>query len=295
MFDDVLSTSTNAQTGLININVASREVIATLPELDEGDADAIVGYRQSNLDNLTSVAWITEALNDPDKVAAIAPFITDKGHQFTADISALGKNMRGYRRSIIVFDISEELPKIVYRREMTREGWALGQRNPTGDRLQQTQSTMNIPWKKKSASVLGIAFEGRRLHAAALRQDGAGLRIVGQTDQALTLDPLTDDPAQVGVELKSALDQAELREKQCVVGVPIQWTLTNLIKLPEVDEEDVQDYLDLQIEKVSPSRRTIFPSPSPDFRPGSKATTRSSPPCKTSTSAVSTPSSRPPD
>lgn len=126
LFDDVLSTGTNAQTGLININVASREVIATLPELDEGDANAIVGYRQSNLGNLTSVAWVTEALNDPDKVTAIAPFITDKGHQFTADISALGKNMRGYRRSIIVFDISEELPKIVYRREMTREGWALG-------------------------------------------------------------------------------------------------------------------------------------------------------------------------
>lgn len=126
LFDDILATGTNAQTGLININVASREVIATLPELNEGDADAIVGYRLSNLDNLTSVAWITEALNDPEKVAAIAPFITDKGHQFTADISALGKNMKGYRRSIIVFDISEELPKILYRREMTREGWALG-------------------------------------------------------------------------------------------------------------------------------------------------------------------------
>lgn len=111
---------------------------------------------------------------------------------------------------------------------------------------------MNIPWKKKSASVLGIAFEGRRLHASALRQDGVGLRIVGQTDQALTLDPLTDDPAQVGIELKSALDQAELREKHCVVGIPVQWTLTNLIKLPEVDEEDVLDYLDLQIEKSFP-------------------------------------------
>ena len=61
-------------------------------------------------------------MNDDDKVAAIAPFITDKGYQFTADISAVGKNNRGYRRSIIVFDISEETHKIVYRRDMTREG-----------------------------------------------------------------------------------------------------------------------------------------------------------------------------
>ncbi len=126
LFDDLLTTSTNAQTGLININKASREVIACLPQLDEGDADAIVGYRQGNQGNLNSVAWVTEALNDDEKIAAIAPFITDKGYQFTADISALGRNMRGYRRSRIVFDISEELPKIVYRRDMTREGWALG-------------------------------------------------------------------------------------------------------------------------------------------------------------------------
>ncbi len=126
LFDDLLTTSTNAQTGLININKASREVIACLPELDPGDADAIVGYRQGNQGNLTSVAWVTEALNDDDKIAAIAPFITDKGHQFTADLSALGKNLRGYRRSRIVFDISEDPPKILYRRDKTREGWALG-------------------------------------------------------------------------------------------------------------------------------------------------------------------------
>ena len=126
LFDDLLTTTTNAQTGLININKASREVIACLPELDEGDADAIVGYRQSNQGNLTSVAWVSEALNDEDKIAAIAPFITDKGYQFTADISALGRNMRGYRRSRIVFDISEDPPKVLHRRDMTREGWALG-------------------------------------------------------------------------------------------------------------------------------------------------------------------------
>jgi len=141
LFDDLLTTSTNAQTGLININKASREVIACLPQLDEGDADAIVGYRQGNQGNLNSVAWLTEALNDDEKIAAIAPFITDKGYQFTADISALGRNMRGYRRSRIVFDISEELPKIVYRRDMTREGWALG----TEIRREIAQQKLNPP------------------------------------------------------------------------------------------------------------------------------------------------------
>ena len=74
---------------------------------------------------------------------------------------------------------------------------------------------MNIPWKKKSASVLGIAFEGRRLHAAALRQDGDGLRMVGQTTQELTLDPLTDDPEEVEarwVEFDEWADQYERDE-----------------------------------------------------------------------------------
>ncbi len=111
---------------------------------------------------------------------------------------------------------------------------------------------MTLPWKKKAASVLGIAFDGSLMRAALLRQNGVGLRLLGQTDSDLALDPWKDDPEAVGSALKIALDQAELREKQCVVGIPIEWMLTNMITLPDLDAEDVQDYLDMQIEKSFP-------------------------------------------
>ncbi|MGB0580261.1 MAG: hypothetical protein ACPGVU_11215, partial [Limisphaerales bacterium] len=88
-------------------------------------AQSLVAYRNSNPNGLTSVAWITEVLED-DLARQIGGRITDKGFQYTADISAVGRNGRGYRRTKMVFDISEDAPKIVYRREMSRAGWALG-------------------------------------------------------------------------------------------------------------------------------------------------------------------------
>lgn len=124
-YDDVLTISTNSIEGLINVNTASADVLFTLPGLEWNDAESLVAWRNNNPNSLTSVAWITEVL-DEDVARSIGGRITDKGFQYTADISAVGANGRGYRRTQMVFDISEGSPKIVYRREMSRSGWALG-------------------------------------------------------------------------------------------------------------------------------------------------------------------------
>jgi type II secretory pathway component PulK len=124
-YDDILALSTNAVEGLINVNTASADVLFTLPGLEWDDAESLVAWRTSNPNSLTSVGWITEVLED-DVARRIGSLITDKGFQYTADISAVGRHGRGYRRSQMVFDISEDAPKIVYRREMSRSGWALG-------------------------------------------------------------------------------------------------------------------------------------------------------------------------
>ena len=123
--DDVLTINTNAVEGLINVNTASADVLFTLPGLEWSDAEALVAWRNNNPNSLTSVGWITEVL-DNDVARRIGGLITDKGYQYAADISAVGRNGRGYRRTRMVFDISEDAPKIVYRREMSRSGWALG-------------------------------------------------------------------------------------------------------------------------------------------------------------------------
>jgi DNA uptake protein ComE-like DNA-binding protein len=111
--------------GLININTAGRDVLACLPGVGLENADRIIAYRQSYPDQLQSVAWITQAL-EPELARATGPYITTRSYQFTADIAAVGRDGRGYRRVLFVFDTSGEAPKIIYRRDLSHLGWALG-------------------------------------------------------------------------------------------------------------------------------------------------------------------------
>jgi DNA uptake protein ComE-like DNA-binding protein len=119
-----MGTRTN---GLINVNTASETVLACVPGIGLSNATAIVGYRLSNPDRLTSVAWVADALNrDGTAIQRAGPWITSHSYQFTADIAAVGHFGRGYRRVKFVFDTSEGTPRIRYRQDLTHLGWALG-------------------------------------------------------------------------------------------------------------------------------------------------------------------------
>jgi hypothetical protein len=43
-----------------------------------------------------------------------------------ADVAAVGRNGRGYRRTKFVIDASGTTPRIIYRRNLAPLGWALG-------------------------------------------------------------------------------------------------------------------------------------------------------------------------
>jgi DNA uptake protein ComE-like DNA-binding protein len=128
-----ITTSTNAFIqGRININTANPAVLACIPGLTN-DASALLSYRQANSGNLTTIAWVLDALNLTSTSAAartlaqqIGDQITTKSYQFTADVAALGPNGRGYRRVRFIFDTSSGTPQIIYRRDLTHLGWALG-------------------------------------------------------------------------------------------------------------------------------------------------------------------------
>jgi type II secretory pathway component PulK len=113
-----------ATEGLINVNTASAEVLACLPGIDEEKALSLVSYRQSHPDALESVAWAAEVL-DQEAITRAGPLLTAHSYQFTADIAAVGRLGRGYRRVIYLFDSSGE-PRVLYRQDRTRLGWALG-------------------------------------------------------------------------------------------------------------------------------------------------------------------------
>ncbi len=116
--------------GRVNVNTASAAVLAGLLDGDDSAAEQLVNYRLSNPNNLTSIAWVIDALgqNYPEALQALeaGDYITTQSYQFTADVAALGPYGRGYRRVKFIFDTSSGTPKIVYRQDLTHLGWALG-------------------------------------------------------------------------------------------------------------------------------------------------------------------------
>jgi hypothetical protein len=127
---NLTATSGNYVLGRVNVNTASAAVLACLMGGDTGAAQQLVNYRVNNANNLTSIAWLIDALGQgyPDALTALeaGDYLTTQSYQFTADIAALGPYGRGYRRVKFVFDTSDGTPRIVYRQDLTYLGWALG-------------------------------------------------------------------------------------------------------------------------------------------------------------------------
>jgi len=111
--------------GLVNVNTASEPVLACLPGIGVSNAPALVSYRQSNRSRRHSLAWVKDVLDQASAFEA-GPYLTGRSYQFTADIVAVGRHDRGYRRVKFIFDTSEGSPRIVYRQDRTHLGWALG-------------------------------------------------------------------------------------------------------------------------------------------------------------------------
>jgi len=128
---DQITTVTNAFIeGRININTANAAVLYCIPGLSNY-VDQVISYRQANPDKLTSIAWIVTGTGltgaDATQLATqVGNRITTKSYQFMADVAAVGPFGRGYRRVRFIFDTSEGTPRIIYRRDLTHLGWALG-------------------------------------------------------------------------------------------------------------------------------------------------------------------------
>lgn len=121
-----ITTTTGATIpGRVNVNTASVAVLTCIPGIGEDKAAEIVNYRLSSASAVDSVAWVTQVLNE-EQIREAGPFLTGQSYQFSADIAALGKFGRGYRRARFIFDTTEGTPKIVFRQSLNHLGWALG-------------------------------------------------------------------------------------------------------------------------------------------------------------------------
>ena len=122
----------------VNVNTASEAVLTSLfvglnidEQTAQSAAQTLITYRQQNASYLSSVAWVYDALSSSRSVLTAlraGDYLTARSFQFTADIAATGAYGRGWRRVKFIFDTSDGTPKIIYRQDLSRLGWALGEK-----------------------------------------------------------------------------------------------------------------------------------------------------------------------
>jgi type II secretory pathway component PulK len=112
--------------GHVNVNSASEAVLACLPGLDTSLAATIVAGRSSRGQQDANYAWVADLIDDADKIRDLGPLITGRSSAVTADIAAVGRHGRGFRREKVVIDMSTGTPRVVYRRNLAPLGWPLG-------------------------------------------------------------------------------------------------------------------------------------------------------------------------
>ncbi len=103
--------------------------------------------------------------------------------------------------------------------------------------------------KQRPSSILGLAFDGNRLEIAVLRRANGHFQVQKSASAQLALSPLTGDPELVGREIRNVLDQADIREKRCVVGLPLSWMQTLQVNVPDLFKEDVESFLQIEAER----------------------------------------------
>lgn len=118
-------TSGSFAVGLVNVNTASATVLACIPGITPQSAAQLVSTRSGQAQPYTNLAWVVPVLGQTAAIQA-GPYLTTQTYQVTADVAAVGRNGRGYRRALFVIDDSTGTPQVVYRRNMASLGWALG-------------------------------------------------------------------------------------------------------------------------------------------------------------------------
>jgi hypothetical protein len=103
--------------------------------------------------------------------------------------------------------------------------------------------------RKKLTSLLGLTLDGGRLDGVVLKHTGGALVVQQSFSAQLTLDPLTDAPELVGREIRNQLDAAGVRERDCIVGLPLRWVLTAQAELPPLSEADAASLLAMEAER----------------------------------------------
>jgi hypothetical protein len=106
--------------------------------------------------------------------------------------------------------------------------------------------------KRPPSTLLALALDGNRLDASVVRRTNGSMKILQSFTATLTLNPLNSDAELVGRELKNHLEQAGIKERNCIVCVPLSWALAVQVTVPAMPEEDVPSFLEIESERGFP-------------------------------------------
>lgn len=111
---------------------------------------------------------------------------------------------------------------------------------------------LNLRKRTQRSSVLGLDLEGGRLEGVLLKSVTGALQVQKSFAVSLSLDPLTNEPELVGREIRNHLDAAGIKERTCVIGLPLNWALTSHVEVPDLPEADVDSFLLIEAERGFP-------------------------------------------
>ena len=108
---------------------------------------------------------------------------------------------------------------------------------------------INFGKRKRLTSLLGLTLDGTRLEGIVLRRNNGSISIQQTCSATLSLDPLTAAPELVGREIRNHLEAAGIRERHCILGLPLKWVLTAGTELPPISEADAANLLQIEAER----------------------------------------------
>ena len=106
--------------------------------------------------------------------------------------------------------------------------------------------------KRIPTTAFGLALHGSRLEGVLARRSNGSMQVVKSFTATLALSPLTGDAELVGREIRNHLEQAGIRERRCVVSLPSGWALTLATEVPDMPEEDIPGFLEIEAERGFP-------------------------------------------
>lgn len=113
-------------------------------------------------------------------------------------------------------------------------------------------SPPNLMRRRRGHSLLGLGFESGRMEMLWLRRADGAAHLQQSAVVSLSLDPLNADPELMGREIRNHLDAAGIRDRQCVVSLPLKWVLALTTALPDLQDADLASFLEIEAERSFP-------------------------------------------